>query len=141
MRMYFSLTMDRPVDKDIHYISPGGFEFQFGKHLVAFDFFEFCGGIDDKDDRKVNCEMRCLDTTSFPESEILLSGNLLGKVKHIEDFYVYTGEQGYDPELYLEKIDSISFDHDGKNYSVPQKVIETYNEKLKKERESQGITK
>lgn len=137
MRMYTTFTMDRPIDKDKHYISPGGYEFRFGEESVQFDFFDSCGGIDPKDQKKVNFELRNLDIDEFPESEKLLSRQFLKTLTEIEEFYVYTGEEG-DELINLEKVNSIGFSHEDWEYVVPQRIINTYNKKLKEE---QAVTK
>lgn len=140
MRMYGTITMDRPIDSDKHYISLGGFEFRCDDVPIQFDFFDYSGGVDTKDPRKLNFELRNLDLSAFPGAKVLLQKDTLKNIEEIIEFFVYTGEAG-DPEIFFEKIDDIGFSLDIGNYPVPKDVIKSYNEKLKKERESQGITK
>lgn len=94
MIMTFTLVMDRPIVKGTHYISPGGYCLRFyGKDGstkdLEFDFCNYEGNIEKGN--RLNCSVRGLDTSSFPESMSLI--NMLSSYKCTwVDFYVYTGE-------------------------------------------------
>lgn len=97
MHMYGLIKFDRPIVRDMHIISIGGFEMTFdnGK-TVRFDFLSFNGHIESDDPSVLNFELGGLDADAFPESEFLKT--FVGRVAAIEEFYVYTGE-AEDPEI------------------------------------------
>ena len=128
MRMYISLLMDRPIDKEKHYISPGGYEFNFNGKNIPFDFCMSSGTIC-KNPRMIEFELRELDLTTFPESEKLLNKSCLKNVRKIEEFYIYTGEHN-EPEINLERINYIHFDLDGEFFAVSDRVLGDFNLKL-----------
>ena len=128
MRMYISLLMDRPIDKEKHYISPGGYEFNFNGKNISFDFCMSSGTIC-KNPRMIEFELRELDLTTFPESEKLLNKSCLKNVRKIEEFYIYTGEDN-EQEINLERINYIHFDLDGEFFAVSDRVLEDFNLKL-----------
>ena len=94
MIMTFTLVMDRPIVRGTHYISPGGYCLRFyGKDGstkdLEFDFYHYEGNIENGN--CLNCSVRGLDTSSFPESMSLISMLPSYKCTWV-DFYVYTGE-------------------------------------------------
>ena len=97
MHMYGLIKLDRPIIRDKHIISIGGFEMAFdnGK-TVRFDFLDFNGHIESDDPSVLNFELSCLDVDAFPDSEFLKT--FAGRVTSIKEFYVYTGE-AEDPEI------------------------------------------
>ena len=97
MHMYGLIKFDRPIVRDRHVISIGGFEMTFdnGK-TVRFDFLDFNGHIKSDDPSVLNFELHGLDVDAFPDSEFLKT--FAGKVTAIKEFYVYTGE-AEDPEI------------------------------------------
>ena len=118
MEMYALIKFDRPIDKDRHVISPGGYEMTFNNgETVRFDFKGCSGRIDPADNRVFKCEMSILDIEAFPDSEFLKT--FTGSVTAINEFFVYTGEVG-DPEInpvelkalfmYNDKFETISVD-------------------------------
>lgn len=108
--MEFLIKMDRPVVKDEHYFSPGGYELSATiggeKRSIAFDFNTSYSTIQD-DPTIMHCIVEDLDTDSFPEAEGLTSDFLL-MVDEIVEFYVYTGEHN-EPELHPQELLSLSF--------------------------------
>lgn len=97
MHMYGLIKFDRPIVRDMHIISVGGFEMAFdnGK-TVRFDFLSFNGHIESDDPGVLNFELGGLDVDAFPDSEFLKT--FAGRVTAIEEFYIYTGE-AEDPEI------------------------------------------
>lgn len=128
MRMYISLLMDRPIDKEKHYISPGGYEFNFNGKNIPFDFCTSAGSVC-KNPRMIEFELSDLDLDSFPEAKKLLTKSNLKNVRKIEEFYVYTGEDK-EPEINLERINYIHFDLDGEFFAVSDRVLGEFNLKL-----------
>lgn len=101
MKMFAQIKLDREIDKDKHYISPGGYEMtfttRFGQSIdVNFDFLTYEGVIDKDDPTVLHCEMDGLDVESFPDSTFL--EKLEATVTEIKEFYVYTGEDN-EPEI------------------------------------------
>lgn len=122
MRMLASIQFDREIDRNEHYISPGGYEMTFSNGATtAFDFLDYWGTIDNRDKTILNCEMRSLDTESFEESEFLRT--FAGSVVQINEFFVYTGE--YDePEIHPVKLVSLDiFNDNGERINVGNAII------------------
>lgn len=91
MRMYALIRFDREIDPEKHYISPGGYEVVLEDGaIVAFDFDDFNGYIDDDDRTLLHCYMKNLDVVSFPGATVLKK--YCGTIKKFEEFYIYTGE-------------------------------------------------
>lgn len=109
MRQFLRIRFDRPIEKDKHYISPGGFEVELGSgEVVNFDFFMFYGCIDKNDPTILNIEQSELDLDSFPEAKALIGH--IEDVVSIRECYVYTGEWG-DPAIY--PVDILYWEIDG----------------------------
>lgn len=105
MEMYALIKFDRPIDKDRHVISPGGYEMTFSNgETVRFDFMNFEGSVTHDDETVLNCHMKILDIDSFPESEFLKT--FTGSVTAIKEFFVYTGELN-DPEINPVKLKAL----------------------------------
>ena len=105
MRAYIQIKMDRPVDLDKHYLSPGGYEVVIEGKSYGFDFIEATGSISDEDPTVVSFELRDEDRSTFPEID-----EMREKIHLIMEFpecYIYTGERD-DPEINCVKIVSFS---------------------------------
>ncbi|MFR5150048.1 MAG: hypothetical protein ACLTER_11310 [Ruminococcus sp.] len=102
MEAYLRLKMDRLIQKDLHYISPGGYDFETedGK-IYGMDFTLSEGCIDTKDSSIIEFTLKHADYESFPEMAELR--NRLEDIVQITEFYIYTGEDG-EPEIRPEKI-------------------------------------
>ena len=107
--MRFVADFDRPVDPDKHYLSPGGYsvELRDGRK-IEFDFFEHYGNR--VGTHSVAFEMSELDTSTFPESEILTVDSMVGC--NFDEFFVFTGEYD-DPEIYMTNVHDVVFTYDG----------------------------
>ena len=103
-RMSLVLEMDRPINPDEHYISPGGYEIN-GK---PFDFYRFEGNVDKDNPRILNCYLREFDGTLGDEDEeIVITEKDIEK--GFTEFYVYTGEYD-DPEINVKEVKEIVFE-------------------------------
>ena len=132
MEMYISILMDRPINKDLHYISPGGFVFDFGGKVIEFDFVCFAGSINRQNPRIVDFIMSDLDISSFPDAKALNTKATLEDIRKIDECFVYTGEYN-EPEIHPERINYIKFELDGEFYPVPENVLNKYNLVLENE--------
>ena len=132
--MIFVLQMDREIDKDKHYISPGGYEFKSSKSekSLQFDFFDYAGYIDSNDKTKILFETEALDEQTFPGIIDKLNKSFCEDINEITEFYIYTGEDE-DPELNLSKIIDISLLFtDGTKIDIKPEVIDKFNNELNK---------
>jgi len=132
--MSMTLTMDRPIDKDKHYISPGGYEFIVNGQSVQFDFCDSIGYICYFNPCKIEFVVKNLDLDSFPNAEILLRKENIEAISRIEEFFVYTGETD-EPEINVVSIDSVTFSCDNWNddVEIPKSILEEHNKTLWKE--------
>lgn len=102
--MSFTMKMDRAIDKDKHYISPGGYECN-GK---CFDFNESAGYIDEEKPDHVRFELRDYDDSLGEEDkETLVTPRDIKK--GFEEFYVYTGEENA-PEINPVEVTDFEFE-------------------------------
>lgn len=116
MRAYIQIKMDRPVDLDKHYLSPGGYEMVIEGKSYGFDFNESIGGVSDEDSTVVSFELRDEDRSTFPEID-----EMREKIHLITEFpecYVYTGEKN-DSEINCVKIVSFSIMDSGRGIKSP----------------------
>ena len=120
--MYIKLKMDRSVDPDIHYISPGGYSI----NNKWFDFNKTQGDRTESDDTVV--EFMLFDYEEGDEGPVTLEDLKKG----FDDFYVYTGEDE-DPPIFVEKVLEIGFqfedDVTGKGMGVlaAEELLESAN--------------
>lgn len=114
--MILSIKMDRPINKSIHYISPGGYELKFDNgQCVSFDFMDSYGIIDKDANDSIRFELCTLDIDSFPNSVHLLDNLLNSEVVEIVECYIYTGEENGDAEinpLQLQEMFFVTNDYD-----------------------------
>jgi len=103
-RMNLVLEMDRPIDPDEHYISPGGYEIN-GK---PFDFYRYEGSVDKDNPCILNCCLREFDGTLGDEDEEIVITEKDIK-KGFGEFYVFTGEYN-DPEINVKEVKEIVFE-------------------------------
>lgn len=94
--------MDRPIDKNIHYISPGGYKVTLkDASTIAFDFCDSEGYIDELDPSIITFELHTEDFDAFPDMTKLLAN--YDKIKSLSECYIHTGEYD-DPEINVEQI-------------------------------------
>ena len=106
MRMYASIKFDRIIIPEEHYISPGGYEMKAAGRWYHFDFCDFMGKRDEEDPAVLHCEMRNLDTSTFPES--IDFEKVCDQVEEISEFFVFTGEYDDSP-IHPIQLLSVSF--------------------------------
>lgn len=103
-RMYAKILFNRPLDKNKDYVSPGGYEMRMNGKTVAFDFCDYEGGIDPNNPSVVEFMQKNPDYDTFEDLNALTEEDL-GRLEGIEEFYVYTGEDGesdLEPVMLLE---------------------------------------
>jgi hypothetical protein len=97
-----TVKMNKPIDRNSHYISPGGFEVQLPKETCQFDFMDSMGYIDKDDPSIITFDLRHADYTAFPDMWNLAYKAV--EITDINDCYVYIGEND---DIEVEKL--ISF--------------------------------
>lgn len=106
-RMRMDILFDREIEKERHYISPGGYEIaNINGDILQFDFEDFVGNIDRSNKKVLHVEQRNLDFTAFPEAMKL--EQFLCDFGYFNDLYVYTGEHD-EPEINPVKAYNIVF--------------------------------
>ena len=101
MRAYITIQMDRPILKDEHYISIGGYQVTANNKQYSFDFNEYYGYIDKDNPDIIHFRLRDEDYDTFPEIKELRDH--LHEITNIDEFYIYTGET-YEPEIIPVKL-------------------------------------
>lgn len=128
MRLYSTFKMNKPIDDDKIFISPGGYEMTFGGWDMQFDFENSAGDIDDNDKSIIHFEQRNLDIGSFPDAKALDNIDFLQTLEKIKDFYVDIEGPN---DLNLESIISVSFETTNcDRYDVPDNILAKYNETI-----------
>lgn len=92
-RLYATIKMNRAVDKENDYISPGGYEFVMNGKNVQFDFEESQTMIDKEDPSIIHIMQRDPDYDCFKEL-LSLTKEDLKNVTEIPEFFVFTGKMG-----------------------------------------------
>lgn len=91
-----TVRMDRSVDLDHHYISPGDFEVTANEKQYQFGFCLSNGYVHEEDPTIVSFTLEEPDYAAFPDMAELK--NNLNKITKFDDFYIFTGEEE-DPEI------------------------------------------
>ena len=120
--MNFDTVMDRPVERNVHYISPGGYELKFASGMTMnFDFIYSEGSIDETNPRIVHWVVRSLDESYGKCTDVSLAFQLkkngVNGAKFAE-FYVHTGEYD-DPEITCVAIQNLSIEVGEETYKFP----------------------
>ena len=114
--MSFTLIMDRPVEREKYYISPGGYNLG-GKQ---FDFCHSEGEIDTNDRTRVHFYV---DDFDEDYSQTIVPADIW---KTFSEFFVYTGE--YDePEIHPVGVENIRFYFDNVLFNCPIPALESAN--------------
>lgn len=92
-RMYARIKMNRPVDPDKDYISPGGYEMKMNNKLIHFDFEEYSVSINKVNPAIIDIECKNPDFTEFEDLKYVTK-DLLNHVTEIPEFFIFTGEIG-----------------------------------------------
>lgn len=119
-KMSFDVKFDRPINKDRHYISPGGYNLN-GK---SFDFCMFEGVIVDPD--TLRCYISDFDIEYAEDNGVdaVVPADIMGK---FSEFYIYTGEYDDEP-INPVKIDNLQFCFDGVTFNCPSPTLESANQ-------------
>lgn len=108
--MQFQLKMDRKIDLNIHYLSPGGYEIEKDSITYNFDFCQSSGNVDANDDTVIVFEVSDFDEEYAKESgfsgEFKDPKELLGYC--FKDFFVFTGEYN-DAEINVVELLDLTF--------------------------------
>ena len=115
--MEFTLCMDRDMNREEHYISPGGYILN-GKE---FNFMDSEGWIDEEDRSKVHFVVRNFDTDSYETS--VCPSDTRGE---FGEFYVYTGETD-EPEVNAIAVEDLIFYFGDKEIRCPKKALRSAN--------------
>lgn len=97
MEMSFTIVMDREIDTNRHYISPGGYEFAFPNGTsIQFDFIAYYGNVNKQNRTLLDCEVEEFDHAAFgydAEDDLreLFEQYKTSEIEIVE-FFVYTGE-------------------------------------------------
>lgn len=111
--LMFDLELDRTVEKDKHYISPGSYELKCKNKSIRFDFYCSMWNIVEKN--IIHIETSDLDTDAFPEAKKLTPEDILeGK---FEEIFIFTGDDDV-PEIIPTKIKAATFEFINENGSI-----------------------
>lgn len=107
-RMYATVKFDRPIKIYKHYISPGGYEVKFtnGK-TMRFDFEYYEGNRKQGDDTVLEYTQKYPDIDIFEDLGKFDYDDFINYFDGFAEFYIYTGEEGYDEIIYPIKVLSI----------------------------------
>lgn len=120
--MYADVKMNRPVDLEKDYISPGGYAMKMGNKTIHFDFEEYDVYVDRKDNSIIHIEQCNPDYSEFEDLEEVTE-NLLKRVIDIPEFFIFTGEPG-ETDLKPVKLLSCTFclPYEDKRFGIPTSV-------------------
>lgn len=123
-RMYADVKMNRPVDRNKDYISPGGYEMIMNGKTIKFDFLEYVISIDEKDQSIIHIEHRKPDSEEFEDLDKVVVDDLYN-VTSITDFFIYTGEPGESDLKPIELLDVhfVLLYEFSKQISIPDSVL------------------
>lgn len=112
-RLYQSIRFDRPIEKDKHYISPGGYDIRFqaenGEEIdIQFDFEDYEGSISDKDPHVLECVQKNPDYSVFSEI-YYITEYMLRHIVSVSEWFIYTGEDD-EPEIIPVEIFNVGFE-------------------------------
>lgn len=111
LRANLTIDMDRPIEKEKHYISPGGYEVVTDDGTsYAFDFHRVYGNIDTDVPNRIHFECCEIDTETFPNANKLC--HVLEHIIAFPEAYVYTGEDE-EPEIYVRAVQSFVLEISG----------------------------
>lgn len=126
-RQNLILLFDRAIDKNIDFISPGGYEVKMDEgESIQFDFVDYYANIDDDDKSILHVECRGIDIESFPEAGIIAMSDVAEHIVEIVECYIYSAMEGTEDGVILKKILEWSIN----DTPIKQEVIDEYNKKL-----------
>lgn len=135
--MSMKLKFDRPIEKEKHYISPGGYAFRSGGKTYRFDFLNYEGNIDQEDPSILYAEVHHLNKNYSDD----MSDFNADALEAIEEFFVYTGEYG-DPEIHLKSVLSLTVWQGNMETNINQKLlpIEETSTSIEEQMQSEEFT-
>ena len=89
--MNATIRMNREIDINKDFISPGSYTIVSGNNPYTFDFYACAAEVDEKDHCVVYVVAEDLDYDAFPEA-IKITKQILSSITEISEFFVYTGE-------------------------------------------------
>lgn len=125
-RMYAGVRMNRDINPEKDYVSPGGYEMVMDGKKINFDFEEYIGGRVKEDDSLLEIEVKNPDWNTFPEMKDITK-DMLRNITEITEFFVYTGEPG-ESDLKPISLEYVSFVFPYDNWEeiqVAQNVVES----------------
>ena len=133
LSLIFDMRMDRTIEKDKHYISPGGYEIKTNDNKIySFDFWAYIGLISLKDNKNIHIEVRELDEESYPNAALITPEMVNNGI--FSEFFIYTGEDN-EAEIKAKKILSMTFEFIDKDNNIifvnaPRSLINSANKVL-----------
>lgn len=122
MNAELKLKMDRAVEQNKHYISPGGYEVTMNDgSKISFDFLTSQLQIDDIDPSIATIILSGLDTAEFPDAVKLYEH--CDDIKKLSECFIYTGEPT-DPEINVAQILNFMISDGNEDYNI--ELAETY---------------
>ncbi|MDO4647188.1 MAG: hypothetical protein Q4B26_00960 [Eubacteriales bacterium] len=124
MRLYADVEFREQIDREKHYISPGGYEIKTRNgNAIWFDFFRSEVLIDHENRKIAHCYQSELDTETEQDAVDLVSILKNGGIESIKEWYIYTGEQG-DEILHPIRLHSATFEFtDGTSISLTDELL------------------
>lgn len=113
-RMCAKIKMNRAIDPNKDFISPGGYEMVMDGKTVTFDFEDYTGGRSADDASILEVEVKNPMYGVYPEME-QITEQMLENVSEIKEFFVYTGEPG-ETDLRPVSLKSVCFMLPDDNY-------------------------
>lgn len=128
MKLHVRFTRD--IDKNMDYLSPGGFEMIMNGKQVQFDFVRSYGDISEKNHNVCIFRLVEPDIDAFPKFKDVTPEDIKN-ISEIVECFVYTGEDD-ESDLDVKAIERILFflpDEDESLFEVPKEIIDRFNTK------------
>lgn len=122
-RMYARIRFNRPIDREKDDISPGGYTMVMGGQTIQFDFEDYSGSVESKDNTILDIEQKNPYYESFGALHEITAA-MLENVTEINEFFVYTGEPG-ETDLRPAELLELVFvlpDDNWRHINVPREV-------------------
>lgn len=133
--MELKIKFNRKINKDIDYISPGGFSMVMNGREIGFDFMTHYGNVDKSDATLCEFWFKEPDVDSFEELNNITEDELKN-ITSIKECYVYTGESDEEgSDLHEIEIKNIVFyvyneDDEPTEIIIDHEVLNEYNRTL-----------
>lgn len=118
--MYATIKFNRPINKDMDYVSPGSYEIMSDNTTYRFDFETYYGNVDTEDDTILHVE--CTHPDSFCFEDIAkLTKNTLAEIKQFSEFFIYINVADLEP-VSLLNCDFVLHDYNNEVISLSENV-------------------